>query len=38
MPNNPWKELSVDILGPILDSWGVPKYVIVLVDRYSKWP
>lgn len=37
-PNNPWEELSVDIVDPILDSWGTPKYLIVLVDRYSKWP
>lgn len=37
-PNNPWEEVSIDILGPILDGQGVQKYVIVLMDRYSKWP
>lgn len=28
----------MDILGPILDALGVPKYAIVVVDRFSKWP
>lgn len=37
-PMNPWEEVSIDILGPVLDTQGIQKYVAVLVDRYSKWP
>ncbi|KAJ1194714.1 hypothetical protein NDU88_004000 [Pleurodeles waltl] len=36
--DNPREDLSVDILGPILNSWGVPKHVLVVIDNYSKWP
>lgn len=37
-PKNPWEEVSIDILGPVLDAEGVPKYTTVMIDRYSKWP
>ncbi|XP_078533868.1 zona pellucida sperm-binding protein 4-like [Lissotriton helveticus] len=38
VPSSPWEMVSIDIIGPILNSEGVQKYAIVLVDRYSKCP
>ena len=35
MPSYPWEKLAVDIKGPLQSG---PKYLLVVVDYYSKWP
>ena len=38
LPDSPWKELSIDIMGPIESAPRGFKYLVVLHDFYSKWP
>nr|XP_054917172.1 uncharacterized protein K02A2.6-like [Dermacentor andersoni]XP_054921513.1 uncharacterized protein K02A2.6-like isoform X1 [Dermacentor andersoni] len=35
-PNGPWQKLGMDIIGPLNMSY--PRYLVTLVDYYSKWP
>lgn len=37
-PDSPWKELSIDIMGPIESAPRGFRYLVVLHDFYSKWP
>ena len=36
LPNGPWEKVALDIKGPLTD--GPAKFLIVLIDYYSKWP
>lgn len=35
-PDGPWKKLGINIVGPLDVSF--PRYLVTLVDYYSKWP
>ena len=35
LPKGPWDKIVMDIKGPLQDR---PRYLLVLVDYYSKWP
>ena len=37
-PDNPWEELSIDITGPFVDAPTHAKYIVVVIDNYSKFP
>ena len=37
-PSNPWKKIAIDILGELHGIQGPTRYVLVLIDLYSKWP
>ena len=37
-PTEPWKELGIDIVGPIQEATTECRYIITLIDYPSKWP
>ena len=37
LPNLPWEEVALDLVGPIQGEHATP-YIFVLMDFYSKWP
>ena len=38
LPDGPWQKLAFDIMGPYENRPPHLRYVLVLVDYYSKWP
>ena len=36
LPRTPWERIAMDIKGPLKE--GPFKYLLVVVDSYSKWP
>lgn len=37
-PDKPWSKLAIDIMGPFMTAPSNCRYIIVLVDYFSKWP
>jgi transposase InsO family protein len=37
-PKGPWRKLALDILGPFTDAPQNCRFLLVLIDMYSKWP
>ena len=37
-PDKPWEEVSIDITGPFVDAPSHAKFIVVVIDNYSKFP
>lgn len=38
LPEGPWRDLQLDIIGPLAGGHPQCRFGLVLVDRYSRWP
>ncbi|KAL5516472.1 hypothetical protein EMCRGX_G001810 [Ephydatia muelleri] len=38
VPNSSWKQIGIDLIGPLPTTTNGNKYVIVVTDYFSKWP
>ena len=38
VPNSSWKQIGIDLIGPLPTTTHGNKYVIVVTDYFSKWP
>ena len=38
VPNSSWKQVGIDLIGPLPTTTNGNKYVIVVTDYFSKWP
>ena len=36
--NSSWKQIRIDLIGPLPTTTNGNKYVIVVTDYFSKWP
>lgn len=34
----PWKDIVIDVIGPLTPSKRQNKYILVMIDRFTKWP
>ena len=38
VPNRSWKQIGIDLIGPLPTTTNGNKYVISVTDHFSKWP
>ena len=38
VPKNSWKQIGIDLIGPLPTTTNGNKYVIVVADYFSMWP